>query len=87
MARGRPADVVRTRRDLLRLSEHYTRLAMGHTGSVCAVALWLVFSLGFKAYVEHFGTYNAAYGSIAGVIVLMLWLYLTGNRDPAGRRN
>ncbi|MBL8044427.1 MAG: YihY/virulence factor BrkB family protein [Nitrospira sp.] len=47
-------------------------------GSVCAVALWLVLSLGFKAYVEHFGTYNAAYGSIAGVIVLMLWLYLTG---------
>ncbi|MDR4473761.1 MAG: YihY/virulence factor BrkB family protein, partial [Nitrospira sp.] len=33
---------------------------------------------GFKAYVEHFGNYNAAYGSIAGVIVLMLWLYLTG---------
>lgn len=47
-------------------------------GSVCAVALWLILSLGFKAYVEHFGNYNAAYGSIAGVIVLMLWLYLTG---------
>lgn len=27
---------------------------------------------------DHFGNYNAAYGSIAGVIVLMLWLYLTG---------
>lgn len=47
-------------------------------GSVCAVSLWLVVSLGFKAYVENFGNYNAAYGSIAGVIVLMLWLYLTG---------
>lgn len=47
-------------------------------GSVCAVSLWLALSLGFKAYVEHFGNYNAAYGSIAGVIVLMLWLYLTG---------
>lgn len=47
-------------------------------GSVCAVTLWLALSLGFKAYVEHFGNYNAAYGSIAGVIVLMLWLYLTG---------
>lgn len=47
-------------------------------GSVCAVSLWLLVSLGFKAYVEHFGNYNAAYGSIAGVIVLMLWLYLTG---------
>ncbi|CAE6727267.1 YihY/virulence factor BrkB family protein [Nitrospira defluvii] len=47
-------------------------------GSVCAVSLWLALSLGFKVYVEHFGNYNAAYGSIAGVIVLMLWLYLTG---------
>jgi membrane protein len=47
-------------------------------GSVCAVSLWLAVSLGFKAYVENFGNYNAAYGSIAGVIVLMLWLYLTG---------
>ena len=47
-------------------------------GSVCAVSMWLVVSLGFKLYVENFGNYNAAYGSIAGVIVLMLWLYLTG---------
>ena len=47
-------------------------------GSVFAVALWMGLSLGFKAYVDHFGNYNAAYGSIAGVIVLMLWLYLTG---------
>jgi membrane protein len=47
-------------------------------GSVCAGSLWLLVSLAFKAYVEHFGNYNAAYGSIAGVIVLMLWLYLTG---------
>lgn len=47
-------------------------------GSVCAVSMWVGVSLGFKAYVDHFGNYNAAYGSIAGVIVLMLWLYLTG---------
>ncbi|MDR4480593.1 MAG: YihY/virulence factor BrkB family protein [Nitrospira sp.] len=47
-------------------------------GSVCAVTLWLGVSLGFKVYVDQFGNYNAAYGSIAGVIILMLWLYLTG---------
>jgi membrane protein len=29
-------------------------------------------------YVEHFGDYNKVYGSIAGVIVLMLWLYWSG---------
>jgi membrane protein len=47
-------------------------------GSLFAVLSWLLVSLGFKYYVENFGDYNAAYGSIAGVIVLMLWVYLSG---------
>ena len=47
-------------------------------GSVFAVSMWLLVSLGFKLYVENFGNYNAVYGSIAGVIVLMLWLYWSG---------
>ena len=44
-------------------------------GAVFAVAMWIVVSLGFKAYVENFGDYNKVYGSLAGVIVMMLWLY------------
>jgi membrane protein len=47
-------------------------------GSLFAVAAWLAVSLAFKLYAENFGHYNAAYGSIAGVIVLMLWFYLSG---------
>jgi membrane protein len=47
-------------------------------GAVVAVLLWLCVSLAFKVYVANFGNYNAAYGSIGGVIVLMLWLYLSG---------
>lgn len=47
-------------------------------GAVVAVILWLCVSLAFKLYVTNFGNYNAAYGSIGGVIVLMLWLYLSG---------
>ncbi|ALA59203.1 YihY/virulence factor BrkB family protein [Nitrospira moscoviensis] len=47
-------------------------------GSAFAVAMWLVVSLGFKMYVDNFGDYNKVYGSIAGVIVLMLWLYWSG---------
>ena len=47
-------------------------------GSVFAVLMWLVVSLGFKAYVDNFGDYNKVYGSIAGVIVLMLWFYWSG---------
>ena len=47
-------------------------------GSLFAVLMWLLVSLGFKAYVDNFGDYNKVYGSIAGVIVLMLWFYWGG---------
>ena len=47
-------------------------------GSAVAVVLWLAMSLGLRFYVSHFANYGATYGSIGGVILLMLWLYLTG---------
>lgn len=47
-------------------------------GALFAVVVWLLVSLAFKYYVTNFGNYNAAYGSIGGVIVLMLWLYISG---------
>lgn len=47
-------------------------------GSVFAVVGWLLVSLGLREYVGVFGGYNRAYGSIGGVILLMLWLYLSG---------
>jgi membrane protein len=46
-------------------------------GSLLATTLWLAISLGFKFYVSHFTSYNATYGAIGGVIVLMLWFYLS----------
>jgi len=46
-------------------------------GSVLATTLWLLISLGFKFYVAHFAGYNATYGAIGGVIVTMLWFYLS----------
>lgn len=47
-------------------------------GSIMGVILLLGASLGFKVYVDNFGKYNATYGSLGAVIVLMLWLYITG---------
>ncbi len=47
-------------------------------GAVFAVVSWIAVSLGFKLYVNNFGTYNVVYGSIGGVIVLLLWFYFTG---------
>ena len=47
-------------------------------GAVIATILWLLVSLGFSFYVNNFGNYSATYGSLGGVMVLMLWLYLMG---------
>lgn len=47
-------------------------------GSAVALVLWLAMSYGLRLYLAYFGNYNAMYGSIGGVILLMLWLYLTG---------
>jgi membrane protein len=47
-------------------------------GAVAATGLWIVVSLLFKLYIANFTDYNAAYGSVGGVIVLLLWFYLSG---------
>jgi len=47
-------------------------------GSVVALTLWLALSFGLRIYVSNFANYSATYGSIGGVILLILWLYLSG---------
>jgi len=47
-------------------------------GAVLAAGVWLAASLGFKYYVSNFGTYTETYGTIGGVMVLLLWFYLSG---------
>jgi len=47
-------------------------------GSFVGTVLWLTATWGFTQYAERFGTYDATYGSIGGMIVLLTWLYLTG---------
>ncbi len=46
-------------------------------GGFAATAGWLVASYAFSFYVSNFGNYSAAYGSLGGVIVLMLWFYVS----------
>ena len=47
-------------------------------GSAVATTLWLIASLAFKYYVVNITDYAATYGAIGGVMVLMLWFYISG---------
>jgi membrane protein len=47
-------------------------------GAVLATLLWGSASFAFKFYVTNFGDYNATYGAVGGVIILMLWFYISG---------
>ena len=46
-------------------------------GAAIATVLWIVGSVGFSLYVSNFGSYGKTYGALAGVVVLLLWLFLT----------
>jgi membrane protein len=46
-------------------------------GSILAAVLWLILTLGFGFYVSRFGNYNKTYGSLATVVILVTWMYLS----------
>jgi len=46
-------------------------------GGVLAVVLWIVVSVAFAFYVANFGSYDKTYGALGGVIVFLVWLWLT----------
>jgi membrane protein len=46
-------------------------------GSLLATGLWILSSFAFKFYVVNFGNYSATYGAIGGIIVTMLWFYVS----------
>jgi membrane protein len=46
-------------------------------GSVMGVVVWVLASWGFSLYVTNFGKYEATYGSVGGIIVMLLWMYIS----------
>ncbi|MCZ4498277.1 MAG: putative ribonuclease [Marmoricola sp.] len=53
------------------------RIRLLSPGAFTALLIWAVVSTGFAFYVANFASYNKTYGSVAGVIVALLWLWLT----------
>ncbi|MET9605945.1 YihY/virulence factor BrkB family protein [Streptomyces sp. NPDC006512] len=46
-------------------------------GSLLALLIWMIASAGFAFYVANFASYNKTYGTVAGVIVFLVWLWIT----------
>ncbi|WP_079031941.1 YihY/virulence factor BrkB family protein [Streptomyces specialis] len=49
----------------------------GVPGGALAVLLWLAASVGFALYASHVSTYNRLYGSLAGIVVFLVWLWVS----------
>ncbi|MEV7091054.1 YihY/virulence factor BrkB family protein [Streptomyces sp. NPDC093085] len=70
---------------VFRTGPHGTRtLRRALPGGILAVVLWLTTSAGFAVYTSHAGTYNRLYGSLAGIIVFLVWLWVTNLSLLAG---
>jgi membrane protein len=46
-------------------------------GGILTIVIWVIASAGFAFYVSNFGSYNETYGTLAGVIVFLIWLWLS----------
>ncbi|MFD6109083.1 YihY/virulence factor BrkB family protein [Streptomyces yangpuensis] len=46
-------------------------------GSLLALLIWMITSAGFAFYVANFASYNKTYGTVAGVVVFLVWLWIT----------
>lgn len=46
-------------------------------GAIAACLIWTAASIGFSVYVRNFGSYNESFGSMAGAIILLMWLWIS----------
>jgi membrane protein len=46
-------------------------------GSILAVVLWIIASAAFAFYVANFGSYNKTYGTLGGIVALLVWVWIT----------
>lgn len=58
--------------------DHPLRLKDIFPGTLAAILVWILACMLFSEYVENFANYTVIYGTLGGIIVLLLWLYLSG---------
>lgn len=63
--------------DYAATGNHRRRWRLVTTGSAVAIAIWVTASLVFTFYVSEFAGYSKVYGSLAGVVVFLVWLWIT----------
>ena len=62
----------------------HTRVRWASVGSAAAIAIWIIATLGFALYIAIAGHYDALYGSLGGIVIALLWAYLTNAALVAG---
>jgi membrane protein len=46
-------------------------------GAIVGAAIWILASAGFAVYAANFASYSKTYGTLASIVVVVLWLYLS----------
>jgi membrane protein len=62
----------------------HTRVRWASVGSLSAIGIWVVATLGFALYIVVAGHYDALYGSLGGIVIALIWGYLTNAALVAG---
>ncbi len=61
------------------LPNHKMTLRQATPGALFSAVTWMIVSFGFSVYINHFSNYSRIYGSLAGIAIAMVWVYLMMN--------
>lgn len=61
------------------LANHKITIKMAAPGALFSAVSWMAVSFGFSIYINYFGSYSKVYGSLAGLAIAMIWMYMMMN--------
>ncbi|MCM1182695.1 MAG: YihY/virulence factor BrkB family protein [Roseburia sp.] len=63
----------------MKLPNRKSRIQYEFPGAVFSTVVWLIYSWGFSFYIDNYANYSVTYGSLATIVIFILWLYGTMN--------